>query len=85
MDGELVSGEVFHPGLMLAWEEGDCPDVAISLMGLGEYLPRRGILLMVAPGLHLIIEKRLIQVLCYMIMLDHLWEQCQEPTPTLRR
>ena len=35
MDGELVSGEVLHPGLMLAWEEGDCPDVAISLMGAG--------------------------------------------------
>jgi len=33
-DGGLVSGEALLPGLMLAWEEEDCRDVATSSMEL---------------------------------------------------
>jgi hypothetical protein len=38
VDGGSVSEEALPPGLMLAWEEGDCPDVAISSVELREHL-----------------------------------------------
>jgi hypothetical protein len=62
-DGGSVLEEALPLGLMLAWEEGDCRDVAISSVELQQCLPRRVILLMAALGL------------CHMAMPGHLWEQ----------
>ena len=38
-----------------------------------------------SPGLCLIMEEWLIRELCHMVMLEHLWGQCREPIPMLRR
>jgi len=84
-DGDSVSGEALLPGLLWAEEEEDCPDVATSSAGLQEYLCRRLILLTATPGLCLIMQKWLIRKLCHMVMREHLWGQCPEPVPTLRR
>jgi hypothetical protein len=85
VDGDLVLEEALLPGLMLAWEEEDCRDVGISSVGLQECLPRLVILLMVALGLRLIMEKQLIRELRHMVILEHQWAQCQEQIPMLRR
>jgi hypothetical protein len=84
-DGDSVSEEALLPGLMLAWEEEDCRDVDISSVELQECLHRRVILLMAALGLRLIMEKWLILGLRHMVMPEHLWGQCQEQIPMLRR
>jgi hypothetical protein len=84
-DGDSVLEEALPPGLMLAWEEEDCPDVAISSAELRECLSHRVILLTATLGLRLIMEEWFIRELCHMVMLEHLWEQCQEPIPMLRR
>jgi len=68
-DGDLVLEEALPPGLMLAWEEEGCRDVAISSVELQQCLPRRVIPLMAALGLCLIMEGWLIR----------------EPIPMLRR
>jgi hypothetical protein len=73
VDGDSVSGEALLPGLLWAEEEEDCPDVATSSAGLQECLSRRLIPLMVALRL------------CRMVMPEHLWGQCQERTPMLRK
>jgi hypothetical protein len=73
-DGDSVSEEALLPGLMLAWDEEDCRDVAISSAELQECLSLQLILLTVAPGLRLIMEKRLTLELCHMVMLEYLWE-----------
>ena len=83
-DGDLALEEALPPGLMLAWEEEDCLDVAISSVELRECLSRRLIPLMVALGLCLM-EEQLIRELCHMVMPEHLWGQCQERTPMLRK
>jgi hypothetical protein len=62
-DGDSVLKEALPLGLMLAWEEEDCRDAAISSAELPQFLPRWVILLMVALGL------------CHMVMPEHLWEQ----------
>jgi len=68
-DGGSALEEALPPGLMLAWEEEDCRDVAISSAELQQCLPRRVILLMATLGLCLIMEEWLIR----------------EPIPMLRR
>jgi len=68
-DGDSALEEALLPGLMLAWEEEDCRDAAISSVELQQCLLRRVILLMSALGL------------CHMVMPGHLWE----PIPMLRR
>jgi len=73
VDGDSVSEEALPPGLLLAWEGEDCRDVAISSVELRECLSHRVILLMAALGL------------CPMVMAEHLWGQCREPIPMLRR
>ncbi len=83
-DGDSVSGEALLPGLLWAEEEEDCPDVATSSAGLQECLSRRLIRLMLALTLCLM-EEQLIRELCHMVMPEHLWGQCQEQTPMLRR
>jgi len=83
--GDSVSEEVLLLGLMLAWEEEAYQDVAISSAVLQGCLSHRGILLMAALGLRLIMEEWLIRELCHMVMLEHLWGQCQEPVPMLHR
>ena len=83
-DGDSALEEALLPGLMLAWEEEDCLDVAISSVELRECLSRRLIPLMVALGLCLM-EEQLIRELCHMVMPEHLWGQCQERTPMLRK
>ena len=40
-DGDSVSEVVLPPGLMLAWAEEDCQDVAISSVELRECLPHQ--------------------------------------------
>ena len=80
-DGGLALEEALPPGLMLAWEEEDCRDVAISSVELRECLSRRPIPLMAALGLCLIMEEWLIRELCHMVMPGHLWEQI----PMLRK
>jgi len=67
--GDSVSEEALPLGLMLAWEEEDCRDVAISSVEPQECLSRRVIPLMAALGLCLIMEGWLIR----------------EPIPMLRR
>lgn len=84
-DGDSVSEETLLPGLMLAWEEGDCRDVDISSVELPECLSRQLIHFMVALGLCLIMEEWLIRELCHMVMLEHLWKQCRELISMLRR
>jgi len=84
VDGDLALGEALPPGLMLAWEEEDCRDVAISSVELRECPPRRVIPLMVALGLCLM-EEQLILKLCHMVMPEHLWGQCQERILMLRK
>jgi hypothetical protein len=74
-DGDSVLEEALRPGLMLAWEEEDCRDVATSSAELRECLSHQLIPLTAALGLCLIMEK------CRMVMLEHLWEQI----PMLRR
>jgi hypothetical protein len=72
-DGDSVLEEALPPGLMLAWEEEDCPGVGISSAELREQLLRRAMPLMVALGLRLIMEEWLIRELCHMaVMLGHL-------------
>jgi len=83
-DGDSVSEEALLPGLMLAWEEEDCRDVAISSVELQECLSHQLIPLMVALGLCLM-EEQLILKLCHMVMPEHLWGQCQERTLMLRK
>ena len=85
VDGDLASEEALPPGLMLAWEGEDCRDVAISSVELRECLSHQLIPLMVDLGLCLIMGEQLIRELCHMVMLEHLWGQCQEPVPMLRR
>ncbi len=60
--GDLASEEALPPGLMLAWEGEDSPDVGIS-WDLYRQLTRRGcrqdkrhILTMAEPGLHPLME-----------------------------
>jgi hypothetical protein len=84
-DGDSVLEEALLPGLMLAEEGEDCLGVAISSVELRGCPPHRVIPLMVALGLCLM-EEQLIRELCHMaVMLGHLWEQCQERTPMLRK
>ena len=83
-DGDLALEEALPPGLILVWEEEGCLDVAISSVELRECLSRRLIPLMVALGLCLM-EEQLILKLCHMVMPEHLWGQCQERIPMLRR
>ena len=71
-DGDLASEEALPPGLLLVEEEEDCRDAAISSAELQECLFHLLILLMVALGLCLIMEERLIRELCHMVMLEHL-------------
>lgn len=86
VDGDLVSEEALLPGLMLAWEEEDCQDVAISsVVEPQECLSRRLTLLMAALGLRLIMEKWLTRELCRMVILERPWAECQKQTPMLRR
>ena len=86
VDGDLVSEEALPRGLMLAWEEEDCQDVAISsVVEPQECLSRRLTVLMAALGLRLIMEKWLIRELCRIVILERLWGECQEQTPMLRR
>ena len=59
--------------------------MVISSVELQEGLSHQLIPLMVALGLRLIMEEWLIRELCHMVMLEHLWGQCQEPIPMLRR
>jgi hypothetical protein len=74
-DGDSVSEEALPHGLLLVWEEEDCPDVAISSAEPQEHLFRRVIPLMVALG-QCLMEEQLIPELCRMaVMLGHLWEQ----------
>jgi len=84
-DGDSVSEEALLPGLMLAWEGEDYLVVVISSVELQECLSHQLIPLTVALGLCLIMEGWLIRELCHMVMLEHLWGQCQEPVPMLRR
>ena len=85
-DGDSVSEEALRPGLLLAWEGEDCRDVAISSVELRECLSHRVTLLIGALGLCPIMEEWLIRELCHMVlMLEHLWGQCREPIPMLRR
>jgi len=84
-DGDSVLEEALLPGLMLAEEGEDCLGVAISSVELRGCLSRRAIPLMVALGLCLM-EEQLIRELCHIaVMLEQLWEQCQEQTLMLRR
>ena len=84
-DGDSVLEEALLPGLMLEEEGEDCLDVAISSVELRRCPPRRVIIpLMVALGLCLM-EEQLILKLCHMVMPEHLWGQCQEPIPMLRK
>ena len=83
--GDSVSEEVLLLGLMLAWEEEAYQDVAISSAVLQGCLSHRGILLMAALGLRLIMEKCLIRELWRMVILEHLCGQGQEPIPMLRK
>ena len=83
-DGVSALEEALPPGLILVWEEEDCRDVAISSVELQECLSHRLIPLMVALGLCLMGEQ-LIRELCHMVMPEHLWGQCQERTPMLRK
>jgi len=85
VDGDSVSEEALPPGLLLAWEGEDCRDVAISSVELRECLSHRVILLMAALGLCPIMEEWLIRELLHMVMAEHLWGQCREPIPMLRR
>lgn len=84
-DGDLALEEALPPGLMLAWDEEDYLVAVISSVELQECLSHSPIPLMVALGLRLIMEEWLIRELCHMVMLEHLWGQCQEPIPMLRR
>jgi len=84
-DGDSALEEALLPGLMLAEEGEDCLGVAISSVELRECLSHRVIPLMAALGLRLIMEEWLIRELCHMIMAEHLWGQCREPIPMLRR
>jgi len=84
-DGDSVLEEALPLGLMLAWDEEDYLVAVISSVELRGCPPRRVIPLMVVLGLCLMGEQ-LIRELCHMaVMLGHLWEQCQERTPMLRR
>jgi len=74
-DGDSVSEEALLPGLMLAWEGGDCRDVVISSAALRECLSRQLIPLTLALGLCVIMERWRIQDLCHMVIPGHLWEQ----------
>ena len=56
-DGDLVSGGVLLPGLMLVWEGEDCRDVDISSAELQECLRQQVIPIMVIPGVHLIMKE----------------------------
>jgi hypothetical protein len=80
-DGGLAFEGALPPGLTLAWGGEDCRDVAISSVELQECLSHQLIPLTVALGLCLTMEEWLIQELCRMVMLGHLWEQI----PMLRR
>jgi hypothetical protein len=80
-DGDLASEEALPPGLSLVEEGGDYLVVVISSAELQECLSHQLIPLMVALGLCLIMEERLIRELCHMVMLEHLWGQI----PMLRR
>ena len=84
-DGDSVLEEALPLGLMWVWGGEDCPDVVITSAELQEHLSRQVTLLMVALGLCLM-EGLLIRELCNMVvMLEHLWEECQERTHTLRK
>jgi len=85
-DGDSVLEEALPLGLMWVWGGEDCLDVVITSAELQERLSRQVTLLMVALGLRLIMEGLLIRELCHMVvMLEHLWEECQERTHTLRK
>jgi hypothetical protein len=85
-DGDSVSEEALLPGLMLAWEEEDCRDVAISSAAEPQECPSHRLTLLMAPlGLYPIMEEWLTRELCHMVMPEHLWGQCQERTLMLSR